>query len=424
MSETSESDSIVRHLYVPIEGVEKLERYRAGGYHPVAIGDRFHNRYRVVQKLGHGSYSTIWLAQDERFNNKYVAIKVCTADSNPHELNVLLDLSRSRQISHDSLGQAMIPSILDTFKIQGPNGTHACYVTRPARMSLSDSKDGSYIRLFKLEVARALAAQLAIAVEYIHSQGIVHGDLHYGNVLIQLPSGFDYEKCGQPESEAITRFDGKELPPSVPSHAILPIWLGEASESLELPEAKILLSDFGEAFSPAKDKKFESHTPLVNRAPETRFEPDKPLSFPSDIWSLACSIWDIVGQSPLFEGFLAAEDDITCEHVDALGILPFEWWSKWETRRKKFSGDGKPINRQSYRSWEDRFEDSVQQPRQVEGMPLFEPAERDALFSMLRSMLSFRPESRPSAKEVLASEWMVKWALPECEKVWKSGLVR
>lgn len=62
----------------------------------------------------------------------------------------------------------MIPLILDSFKIQGPNGTHIRYVTSPAKVSLSDAKDGSYIRLFKLDVARALAAQLAIAVEYIH----------------------------------------------------------------------------------------------------------------------------------------------------------------------------------------------------------------------------------------------------------------
>lgn len=48
------------------------------------------------------------------------------------------------------------------------------------------------------------------------------------------------------------------------------------------------------------------------------------------------------------------------------------------------------------------------------------PAERDAFFSMLKSILSFRPDSRSSAKEVLASEWMVKWALPEYEKVRQS----
>lgn len=46
-------------LYKSIEGVEGLENYRTGGYHPIQIGDRFHGRYRVVDKLGHGSYSTV-----------------------------------------------------------------------------------------------------------------------------------------------------------------------------------------------------------------------------------------------------------------------------------------------------------------------------------------------------------------------------
>ncbi|KAJ5577602.1 uncharacterized protein N7459_006566 [Penicillium hispanicum] len=418
----SKSESTVHHSYVPTEDVEKLERYRAGGYHPVAIGHWFHDRYRVVHKLDHGSYSTIWLARDER-TSKYVAIKVCTADSNPYELEVLSSLSRSRQRSDKSLGKTMLPLILDSFKIQGPNGTHACYVTSPARMSLSDAKDGSYIRLFSLEVARALAAQLALAVEYLHAQGLAHGDIHYGNVLLQLPSGVDqlseeklYEMYGEPESQAVIRFDQKELPPCVPSCGILPVWLGDASEKLVLPEAKLLLSDLGEAFSPAQRDRFESHT-LANRPPETRFEPETPLSFSSDTWSLACSIWDIIAQSPLFEGFLATEDDMTREHVDARGILPPEWWNRWEARQNKFSEDGRPINRGSYRSLEDRFEDSVQQPRHAEGMLLFEPDERDALLSMLKSMLSFRPDDRASAREVLASEWMVKWALPEYKRV-------
>ncbi|KAJ0418768.1 hypothetical protein BJY00DRAFT_287341 [Aspergillus carlsbadensis] len=199
------------------------------------------------------------------------------------------------------------------------------------------------------------------------------------------------------------------------------MWLGKASEELTVAEAKILLSDFGESFCVQEEDKFESHTPSVNRAPEARFQAGvKPLSFPSDIWSLACTIWDIVGQSPLFEGFLSREDDITREHVDALGILPQEWWNKWTARRSKFNEDGTPLDGRSFRSWDDRFEYCVQKARRVERMPEFEPAERDALFAMSRSMLSFRPESRPSAKDVLTSELMVKWALLECEKTWKS----
>ncbi|CAG8907939.1 unnamed protein product [Penicillium egyptiacum] len=134
MSQTPRRDTSFRHLYEPIEAIEKLESYSVGGYHPIAIGDQFHDRYRIVHKLGHGTYSTIWLAQDRKFN-RYVAVKVCTADSNPLELDVLSDLSSPQQSQGTSLGRAMIPSVLDAFNIHGPNGTHACYVTTPARIN-------------------------------------------------------------------------------------------------------------------------------------------------------------------------------------------------------------------------------------------------------------------------------------------------
>ncbi|CAP93531.1 Pc16g08610 [Penicillium rubens Wisconsin 54-1255] len=421
----TQGDDSMRHIYEPIEEVEKLESYRAGGYHPITIGDHIHSRYQVVHKLGHGTYSTIWLARDQK-HNRYVAIKVCTADSNPLEFSVVSDLSSSQQSSSTSLGKTMIPLMIDRFEIQGPNGTHPCYVTAPARMSLSEAKDASYNRLFQLEVARALSAQLVLAVDYVHSQGFVHGDLHYGNVLLQLPFDLSqlrleelYKKYGEPAFEAIRRFDGQPLPRNIPSRAVLPMWLGEASDKTELPEAKILLADFGEAFSPTKQKRFESHTPLVGRPPEARFEPHKPLSFPSDIWSLGCSLWEIIGQNSLFDGMFATADSITCEQVDALGILPVEWWYKWEGRHGKFAEDGTPINREGnpHRSWEVRFEKDIQEPRQRKKMPLIEPAEREAIFKMLKSMLEFRPEDRSSAKQILECEWMVRWALPEYEKI-------
>jgi len=265
-----------------------------------------------------------------------------------------------------------------------------------------------------------------VAIRYIHSQGFVHGDLHRGNILLQPPHEFDhlsteqlYELYGEPVLEPVNRLDGQKLPPGVPQHGILPVWLGETSEDVTLLEARILLSDFSETFSPVQEKRFESHTPLLIRPPEVRFEPTKPLTFSSDIWTLACTIWDIIAQRSLFEGFLTNEDDMTCQQIRALGPLPTEWWETWKAGQDKFNEHGEPINRpgSQYQSLEDIFERTVQRPRMEEGMPPLESSERDALFSILRPMLSFRPENRPSAQQVLDSEWMVKWALPEYEKI-------
>jgi len=161
--------------YEYIEDVERLAYYRPGGYHPVTIGDRLGNRYRVIHKLGFGSYSTTWLARDEE-RKSLVAIKVGTAESTTRELEILSALASTKGDSETAgCGRSLIPRLLDHFKVEGPNGVHPCYVTVPARTSLSGAKDGSYVRLFSLDVARALAAQLAVAVAFTHAQGFVHG---------------------------------------------------------------------------------------------------------------------------------------------------------------------------------------------------------------------------------------------------------
>lgn len=46
---------------------ENFDLYSAGGYHPVRIGDLFKDgAYKVINKLGYGQYSTVWLAYDTR----------------------------------------------------------------------------------------------------------------------------------------------------------------------------------------------------------------------------------------------------------------------------------------------------------------------------------------------------------------------
>ena len=46
---------------------EKPYMYEPGGFHRVTLGETFDNeRYTVLQKLGFGQYSTVWLALDSR----------------------------------------------------------------------------------------------------------------------------------------------------------------------------------------------------------------------------------------------------------------------------------------------------------------------------------------------------------------------
>jgi serine/threonine-protein kinase SRPK3 len=155
-----------------IKGVETLEEYVPGGYHPIMVGDLLHNRYCIVDKLGSGGYSTVWLAHDTVIK-RYVALKVNTADAPPPEATIIRSLSTPRSsTSLPHQGPDLIPILLDQFEVQGPNGTHACYTTAPAQCNL---REISFSRLFPLDVARALCYGLTQAVVYTHSQGYVHG---------------------------------------------------------------------------------------------------------------------------------------------------------------------------------------------------------------------------------------------------------
>lgn len=134
MMSLDKSDSI---KYNWIDGAESLEKYAPGGYHPIMIGDMLHKRYRIVHKLGHGGYSTVWLARDTHAD-QYVAVKVGIAERDPDSLRQEIKTLQSLSASPASLssttfeqqqnrGCNSIPLALDEFELDGPNGTHLCY---------------------------------------------------------------------------------------------------------------------------------------------------------------------------------------------------------------------------------------------------------------------------------------------------------
>jgi hypothetical protein len=91
-------------------------------------------------------------------------------------------------------------------------------------------------------------------------------------------------RCGEPELEPVQTFDDKSIPPGVPTVATLPVWFPmERINKFPLSDARIVVTDFGEAYRPSQESRFECRTPVHSRPPENRFEPTKPKSFPSDI---------------------------------------------------------------------------------------------------------------------------------------------
>lgn len=249
-------------------------------------------------------------------------------------------------------------------------------------------------------------------------------------MLVRLPSTFEElsveefrEKFGEPEVVPIARVDEKPLTPNVPAQAVVPLYRGKKAQEFTLNDAHgLILSDFGEAFSPATERRLGKgcNTPLAKRAPETFFEHDVSLSYPSDIWSLGTDIWEILRMKFLFSES-EGQDEIVAEQIDVLGYqnLPKSWRDQWERPVKEEDCKNGMISRQPtgdreiWPSLEDAFEESVQKfRRRQEAAGTFEEKETQAILDLMRSMLKFRPGERWTIEEVLNSEWMVDWALP------------
>ena len=90
-----------------------------------------------------------------------------------------------------------------------------------------------------------------------------------------------------------------------------------------------------------------------------------------------------------------------------------QWWEKWDARTRWFDENGTRHRGTTARTLGQRFNRSVKEARHQMKMQEVRHDEEVALFTMLKGMLAFRPEERQPAKELVESEWMQKWALPE-----------
>lgn len=156
------------------DDVEYMGNCRPGGFHPVVLGDTFNNRYTVLHKLGQGGFATVWLVWD-RVENRYVSLNIIGADQSGkcQELEILQYLG---QLDVD-LTENFICPLLDHFWFQGPNDSHICLVLPLAGLQVFDNImiSESYTKEERVAEARHYARQLAHAIAFLHSVGIVHG---------------------------------------------------------------------------------------------------------------------------------------------------------------------------------------------------------------------------------------------------------
>ncbi|KAL9085277.1 MAG: hypothetical protein Q9159_004786 [Coniocarpon cinnabarinum] len=442
-------------LCVPSEWREK---YKPGGFHPIDLGDTLNGgRYKIVRKLGYGSFSTVWLAQDQRTTEqKYAAIKVGAATANDefnYELSTYTRVQQPLGTGEYTSGTRLV-KLIDDFVEEGVNGKHQCLVfdvmgpplssllRYPAEykgMSVQARKD----RRLPLWLAKRAVKCLVYGAHELHTHGIAHGDLHPGNVLLRVQDlcqvrqeelmqtvtndKMDYEK--------LERLDGKS-DSSAPEYLVRSLslndWVDFSSEGMG-----VKIGDVGGAF-PFSKPPVEIETPAGFRCPETvlNLKIDEKI----DIWSLGCLIFEVFTQSaslsscfryshvdrsssrkalfmidPFFEvGSEDFIDDCMINYVDRLGPLPDFIAKRWDNRDYYYDAEWTKI-RTNVEPDEDEEEaegeelllhESLEEDFMKAKSPEMGNDEAEQIITLLKSLLRYHASERLSTSQILENPWV------------------
>ncbi|CAK84793.1 unnamed protein product, partial (macronuclear) [Paramecium tetraurelia] len=229
---SSSCSSKTSNPYEDSSDAEDYEDYKKDGYHPVSIGDKFHNgRFQVIQKLGWGHFSTVWLAHDKQ-SETHVALKIQKSkqsyqESAIDELELLKDLQKhlkdekwiqyQEQLSqipkldyttlkwYDpniknteqdmeikvKLNETYCVEMVDNFIHYGMHGKHYCTVFEVLGPSLLDLiiHFDDYDKRMGMWLVKQITRELLIGLVYMHEVcNIIHTDLKPENIMLQLKS--------------------------------------------------------------------------------------------------------------------------------------------------------------------------------------------------------------------------------------------
>ncbi|KAF4458105.1 CMGC/SRPK protein kinase [Fusarium austroafricanum] len=360
---------------------EEIPGYDASRFYPVRLGEVFQERYQAVAKLGFGSSSTIWLARDLR-ERQYVALKIYVHTSRNHRELPAYEamIPILAQTKHD--GSNNIRLLLDSFEMSGPDGRHKVLVLEASQMSLRDVKhlfqdDGG----FDEDFVKGAIRELLKALDFIHSEAqLVHTDIHPSNLLLGLVDDARLESLVQAEFKS-----------PVARKKITEGQTIYLSRLLRPKAGPILLSDFGEARTGSGHHAGDI-MPILYRAPEIIM--CLTWNYTVDIWSVGLTAWDLIGPNRLF----TTKNDAAhlAELIATLGPPPPEFLQRnpkraagfWDERGKWLGSAPIPKGR-SLEELETRLEDST------------------SFIAFLRRVLTWVPEDRPTARELLQDPWLI-----------------
>ncbi|RNF08525.1 putative protein kinase [Trypanosoma rangeli] len=427
---------------------ENKNAYCEGGYMTVTPGKKLNSRYVVVQKLGWGEFSTVWLTYDTMHktlgkpHQAFVALKIAKCDntvswSTQYEINLL------RYIGERASPTVSLTNLVDYFEVPGQYGSHVCMV-----MPLHGSNLLSIIDQMKAKkrqrspqeicLIKEVVASILLGLEELDGLDIIHTDIKPENVLCSSPdlkvmdvietfcrrnkersSMVPYETV----REAIARGD--------PNHLVyiadfgLSVALKPPTEGAALHESSNSQSLLKSLIGQKREFPVEKSGTVTNlrgtmiqtreyRAPEIIIGLD--FNTRTDLWSVGCMVFELITGDFLMDPKRRTKNErmMDVEHLvmmmQLLGPVP-EDIIRLRTQRdpkrpppryihRYFNESGRFIYADRYRLYPRRHLD-----RELEAFLPTDEAKRAADFIM-RCLSSYDPVLRPSAHDMFTHEWL------------------
>ncbi|KAI0100494.1 serine/threonine protein kinase [Nemania sp. FL0031] len=380
------------------------DAYQPGGFHPVYIGDIYNDRYKILNKIGYGSYSTVWLAEDAKDRTtgrrEFRAIKVLSAEcyNTEHEIYEKEILTALKNGDKRLLGYKHIAHLVDAFEHEGPNGRHVCLVFEVYGETLRSFSSWFPENMIPTSVMRRFTIQLVLALDYAHEHKIIHTDIQPNNIFVKFR---DYSLIESKYLKSMTVL--KQDRDDKRYHAIQSCLLDRCyfNDSDNFTEFDIVLGDWGVS------SWFEKHLteniqPEALRAPEVLIK--APWNEKTDFWNLGAVVLELYRAVRMFSGRDPRDGryDVR-EHlreiVDFFGPFPKSLLEQGDPEivGKMFDEEGnikdKPPMRRS--------------PLDSEAfLPGLDRENREDFVALLRAMMKIDPAERKSHRQYLQSRWL------------------
>ncbi|KAF1948220.1 putative srpk [Byssothecium circinans] len=387
--------------------LEPLEHYSHGGYHPIHIGDKLHSaQYTIVNKLGWGGSSTVWLATDAHDKNACVVISISKASMAKHCREVLMpkiDYLRAGDDEHPGKKHIIFPK--EFFMHESCNGRHFCLVMDFEGQVVSRATNrgqGAATRPLPLARAKEAILDLGDGLRYMHDLGMAHNDIYGANLYLGLTPNIlwtarTFEKmCGPPRKVPISRHAFMASNQHVPRYLVTDALTSEIDA--ELFSGPLKIGDFELAVCAGDSVSRFAQGPWMLPEHNT----PQHIDTAGDIWMFACAIYQFLSGFDLMGEYNDPLPKIVNQTTSVLGKPP-EWIiESWKEKYGKGSIRVSETPTKPLWSCVREIRDGNMKRGMKARKHEFSDTHIETLTDLLCFMLQFDPSDRPDIGEVLA----------------------